>query len=317
MAFKLDSELSEKQIEADIATYFGWITPIGRQVPFRLLDIDEQVSGADKKFNHVIPIYMQFKVSDGLTKLNNNRFPIQFPFPFHLTALKRIRTFRNRENLFDNPTLYFKLRAMAKTASDFQHNILLKLANTGTSHAFYVSPLTLSKTAYEQMLFSSTDRYRLFPYHIMDRVEIHQERWTSYFGFVPFLRGHVSIVPHEKVSTHEHYYSFSPNGTDIAWHSPQLLTNSSSRLSDMLKYIFTTAFSDSKNWTTPRAFLSQLTDIKEFDFVRQYSDNDNDNYSVEQLVNFGRELYQKHNIRQLLLLTTREFLNENDKYFNL
>lgn len=84
----------------------------------------------------------------------------------------------------------------------------------------------------------------------------------------------------------------------------------------MFKYIFTDAFSNSKNWTTPRAFLSQLADINEFDFVKQYSENDNDNYSVEQLANFGRELYQRHNIRQLLLLTTKEFLNENDKYFN-
>jgi hypothetical protein len=47
MSFKLDSELSEMQIEADIATYFGWISPIGNSAPFRLLDIDEQITGAD------------------------------------------------------------------------------------------------------------------------------------------------------------------------------------------------------------------------------------------------------------------------------
>ena len=313
MAFRLNSELSEKQIEADVATYFGWITPVGRNAPFRLLDIDEQVTGADKMFNQVIPIYMQFKVADGLTRLTNNPFPIPFLFPFHLKPLRRIRIFRQRENLYDNPTLYFKLRARAKTATDFQHNILLRLANTGTSHSFYVAPLTLSKNDYQQTLFSSANRFMNYPFYFMDRMEIHQERWTSHFGFVPFLRAHISIVPHERVNTDNHYYSFSPNGTDIAWHSPKLLSNSVSRLSDMLKNIFSSAFADTKSWTTPKEFISSISDSKELDFVKPFNESNDDINGVGQLVEFGRELYQRHQIRQLLLLTTKEYLYEREK----
>ena len=316
MAFKLDRELSEKQIEADVATYFGWVTPVGKNAPFRLLDVDEQVTGADKMFDQVIPIYMQFKVSEGLTKLTNNIFSTPFTFPFHLTPLKRISVFRKRVSLYDNPTLYFKLRAMAKTATDFQHNILLKLANTGISHSFYVAPLTLSRDDYKQNLFSSTDRFLDYPFYVGDNMEIHQERWSSHFGFVPFLRAHISIVPHERVATDNHYYSFSPNGTDIAWHSPKQLSNSASRLSDMLKRIFASAFANRKSWTSPREFISFISDFKEFDFIKPLNENNNDNYGIEQLVDFGRELYNRHEIRQLLLLTKTEYLIELEKYNN-
>ena len=309
MSFKLYSDLSEKQIEADVATYFGWITPRGRNAPFRLLDIDEQLTGADKLFDQVIPIYMQFKVSEGLTKLPNGFLSRDLPFPFQLSPLKRIRTFRSRESLFDNPTLYFKLRAKAKTATDFQHNILSKLANTGNSHAFYVAPLTLSKSRYEETLFSSTDRFLDYPFHFIDGIEIRQERWSSYLGLVPFLRAHVSIVPHENVSTDEHYYSFSPNGTDIAWHSPRLIGSRISRLSDMMQQIFHTAFSGGiNNWITPREFLSLIANMDRQNIDEQPSSVNDDNYGINQLINFGRRLYEEFQIRQLLLLTTKEFL---------
>lgn len=317
MAFKLYSELSEKQIEADIATYFGWITPVGNNVPFRLLDIDEQLTGADKKFDQVIPIYMQFKVSVGLTRLTNYIFQIPYAFPFHLKPLKRIRVFRKRENLYDNPTLYFKLRAQAKTATDFQHNILLQLANTGTSHAFYVAPLTLSRSDYQQILFASTDRFLHNPFYIKDRMEIYQEDWTSHFGLVPFLRAHISIVPHERVSTDNHYYSFSPNGTDIAWHSPKLIYDSSNRLSDMLKKIFSSAIGNSGSWTTPRNFISVLSDMEEFNFIKEFSEWDYEINDIGQLMKFGRELYNRYQIRQFLLLSTKEYLNKLEKYNNL
>lgn len=308
MAFRIDSELSEKQIEADVATYFGWVTPTGGNAPFRLLDIDEQATGADKMFDRVIPIYMQFKVSEGLTRLTTN--PVSIKFPLNTSPLKRIRIFRSKQNLYDNPTLYFKLRARAKTAADFQHNILLRLANTGTSHSFYVAPLTLSRKDYAQTLFSSTGRFLEYPFYFRERMEIHQDRWTSHFGFIPFLRAHISIVPHERVSTDNHYYSFSPNGTDIAWHSPKQLSDSASRLSDMFRYIFSTAFSDQDRWTTPKDFISSLVNSEEFDFIKPLSENNDDIYGVEQLVEFGRELYSRHQIRQLLLLTTMEYLTE-------
>src|SRR6187397_1695143 len=109
--FKLDSELSEKQIEADVSNYFGWISPNHRKLPYRLLDINEQQTGADKQFDCVIPIYMQFKVSDGLTKISDYKIIRKISGS---SSLQRIRKFRYDEDLYDNPTLYFKLREKAK-----------------------------------------------------------------------------------------------------------------------------------------------------------------------------------------------------------
>ena len=68
MNYQIKSNLSEKQIEADIASYFGWIS---RNSPFRLLDIDEQLTGSDKKFyNSGFSFFMQFKVSNGLEPIS-------------------------------------------------------------------------------------------------------------------------------------------------------------------------------------------------------------------------------------------------------
>ncbi|NJK94172.1 MAG: hypothetical protein HC905_03875 [Bacteroidales bacterium] len=258
----MKSELSEKQIEADIATYFGWISPIGSSSPFLLSDVDEQVYGADKKFDMVIPIYMQFKVSHGLTNFKNFTSPFSIELP-----LQRIRAFRHRKNLFDSPSLYFKLHAKSKTALDYQHNILMKFANTSHSYAFYVAPLTLYKNIYENLLFNSAHRYLHYPFLKNDVNIIHEENWTSYFGLIPFLRGHISIVPHEHICTHHHYYSFSPNGTDIAWHSGKIISNHANRLSDMLKIIFSSSFSNPEKWISITDYISKIKNIKEFNFL--------------------------------------------------
>ncbi|MFS8054246.1 hypothetical protein QD357_15545 [Rhizobium sp. BR 317] len=47
-SYLLKSQLSEKQIEADVSFYLGWCS---NEMPFRLLDIDEQETGADKLFD--------------------------------------------------------------------------------------------------------------------------------------------------------------------------------------------------------------------------------------------------------------------------
>ena len=65
MSFKIESELNEKQIESDVASYLGYVTPLWSR-RFRLISVNEQATGADKLFRRFIPIYLQFKVSQGL-----------------------------------------------------------------------------------------------------------------------------------------------------------------------------------------------------------------------------------------------------------
>ena len=299
-SFRIYSTLSEKQIEADISNYFGWISPIG-QTPFRLLDVNEQIYAADKRFNCAIPIYMQFKVSQGLKRL-----PALVP---HIPNFSyRIRSFRRKNDLYDNPTLYFKLRDIAPSAEDFQHNILLSLANAGQSHAFYVAPLTLDKDDYYKMLTASADRFMPFPFHYDNNI-IHQENWISYLGMVPFLRGNISITPHERVSSSKHYYSFSPTGTEIAWHSPKIISHDASRLSDRLIEIFKDAFVNKKNWVDLDEYAALIKNKYDFYQGKEVEKN-TDSSSLQRILDFGKMLHRKYYIRQMLILSNRESLNK-------
>lgn len=299
--FRLHSQLTEKQVEADVATYFGWITPDGA-LPFRLLDIDEQVFGADKHYDCLIPIYMQFKVSQGLTPLNGNTNGS--------TPLQSIRKYRKENNLFDKPTLYFKLHEKANTATDFQHNILKKFSNGLTSHAFYVAPLALSKKEYDDMLYISKERYLLDPFYFRRHDEIHYRDLELNVSHIPFLRGHVSIIPHVDVTTANHYYSFSTTGTEIAWHSPETIPDYPNRLSDRLRYIFSYAFRSPEAWISFEEHFATTRKIaNEIGLELTPVDNPYLNLTF-----FGRELYIKYGIRQFLMVAERETLKKKLRY---
>lgn len=314
-SYKIFSELTEKQIEADVANFFGWISPIESRLPYILLDVNEQITGADKKYDSVIPIYMQFKVSEGLTQLNHsliNRIPTNRITPI-IPPLQAIRIFRKENELYDRPTLYFKLREKAKNALDFQHNVLLRLSCLGKAYAFYVAPLTLFRKEYEEMLFAKSERFLLDPFYYERIEKIHQLKWVSYFGRVPFLRAHVSIIPHENVDSANHFYSFSTTGTEIAWHSGKIMTRSASRLVEILWYIFSRAFNSIESWNNCAQYLRSLKGLsKEIGLSNQNSFS-NEELPVRSLLNFGNELYQAYNIRQWLLLASSDSLLEQIK----
>ncbi|TRW25347.1 hypothetical protein FMM05_08570 [Flavobacterium zepuense] len=76
-----DSELSEDQIEADVASYLGFITPFWSK-RFQLKSVNEQLTGADKLFNRFVPIYLQFKASQGLKPLPKQKMLQNFNITF-------------------------------------------------------------------------------------------------------------------------------------------------------------------------------------------------------------------------------------------
>ncbi|QNJ98161.1 hypothetical protein [Constantimarinum furrinae] len=300
--FHIRSELSEKQVEADVATYFGWISPPYNAMPFRLIDVNEQLTGADKRVDLIVPMYLQFKVSHGLTAIDTK---------FNLNYLsnkphQRIRKFRKEKQLNDNPTLFFKLREMADNAEDYQHNILLKLNGQENVSAFYVAPLDLKKDSYVKNLFNSMYRFRYHPFDFGVN-SIYQRNWVSYFGFVPFLRSHVSIFPHEKVNTARHYYSFDQNGSDIGWHSSEYF-RVVSRLSDTLTNIFDSAFYNKQSWLNPYSYIETLE--SDFGFLNNNNNINSDLNPIERIQDFGRELYNRYHIKQVLLTTTVEKLTK-------
>ncbi|MCB0707350.1 MAG: hypothetical protein KDC34_18665 [Saprospiraceae bacterium] len=217
--FKINSDLSENQIEADVASYLGSCSPFWKK-RFRIISVDEQLTGADKIFNKFVPLYLQFKKSLGLKSLNKKLQKSNLRTP-----LQKIREFRFTNSLSGSPILYFKLRDKAKTAKDFQHNILLSKHKPPSQFAFYVAPLTLSNLEYENKF--QAEWWRSFIYadpFVYGDINISDGANSYFFHGIPFLRTHVSIPPHQKVTNSDHYYSYSKNGGDIVWHSGEKLS---------------------------------------------------------------------------------------------
>lgn len=284
-----DSDLSEAQVEADVASYLGYITPYWSK-RFRLKAIDEQLTGADKLFDRFVPIYLQFKTSEGLKPLGNN-FTLSSPN----RSLQKIRDFRRTNNINADPTLYFRLRDKASTATDFQHNILKSLHMPPKQFAMYVAPLTLSIDDYNKLLNTSfIDRIlTIDPFFYRDEVMFTQTSKLP-IGLIPFLRGHVSIPPHENVTTSEHYYSYSKSGGNIAWHSGENIKGDY-RLSTQIKEILEVAYNDNNAGVSKELFLNFINEFNGFNMKRNKSSPD------RTILDFAYFLKHEHNIKLMIL----------------
>ena len=299
--YKFRSNLTEKQMEADIASFFGWIS---EDAPFCLLDIDEQLTGADKKyFDSGFAFFMQFKVSHGLKSVSQ----VPVSGRANQSKLESVRQFRHEADLEDDPSLYFKLRSKAKHASDFQHNVLMTHANTGHSQAFYVAPLDIDRQNYPNRLFDSVNRYRASPF-TYGRRKVYQDKWVSYIGHVPFLKNHVSIIPHERVDTDNHYYSYSTGGDDIAWHSGEEVSQINTRLSDLL--VSEIRHSISERQIIPLNKLERLLRERfaEYGDIPGENVQDEMENSVNRIQKMARFILQQYRIRLVLLLANGDYV---------
>lgn len=290
-SYIIKSDLSEKQIESDVSGFFGWMS---KGSPFRLLDVDEQMTGADKKFYDLgFALFMQFKVSNGLKSIDI----VPSSKRKNRSALEDIREFRKQKSLQDNPSLYFGLRKKAKMANEFQHNILLKHSNKPNSQAFYVAPLHLDKDDYYNCLFDSVNRFRSHPYNY-SRYRLFRPGWVSYVGHVPFLKEHVSIIPNERVITHKHYYSYSLTGDDIGWHSPELVSERPSRLSDVLSKEIASCINDNR-------FIN-LNEMEKYLEINADEFGIDDQDPISRIQNWGKRFYLQNRVRIYLLLGNRK-----------
>lgn len=301
--YYIKGNLSEAQIEADVASFLGWCSPPEENSAFRLLDIDEQKTGADKLYDRATAIYMQFKKSTGLKSTHD----VKPSSRKGRSQLESIREFRNLYELEQDPTLFFQLRAKAKNASDLQHNVLLGYERQPWSRAIYVAPLLLDKDSYHTALHRSTDRFLLDPFYYRIGHSIHQIHWTSYFGATPFLREHVSIPPHERVVDHNHYYAYSETGTDISWHSPAIVERYASRLSDFFVKLFSTAMNE-PDAMLPQGVLAER--IAEISSNLGFQPENRSDSPIANIGNHGRWLRDTYGIRQFILLGNSEYLEK-------
>jgi hypothetical protein len=291
--YQIKTNLSESQIESDVANYFGWIS---KDSPFRLYAVNEQLTGADKKFyDSGFAFFMQFKKSEGLyptsaVPVSNRK---------GRSKLEDIREFRENHGLSDDPILYFPLRKKAKNANDFQHNVLLKYANKSFSQAFYVAPLVLDKQEYYRSLYDSVDRFQSFPFNY-NRYRLYREDWVSTIGFIPFLKEHISIIPHERITTHEHFYSFSETGYDVGWHSPEIISRSPMRLGDILRR-------EIQECVLEKKFL-ELHHLSKMLGIDSHKIGSKAEEPLSMIKYWGEEMYNAHGIKVFVLLANRNLL---------
>jgi len=303
--YKIKSNLSERQVESDVARYFGWCSPTGAR-PFRLMDVSEQMTGADRKYDVGTAIYIQFKKSEGLKSVHD----VAPSTRANRSALEDVREFRERRGLYQDPTLYFQLREKAPTATDLQHNVLLSYENPPWSRGIYVAPLFLDKTKYDTALFSSAGRFIDDPFYYRQFNPLHKRYVTQYyFEFSPFLRAHISIPPHERVDSHQHYYAYSEAGCDLSWHSPEVMDEGPSRLSDFLGSVVDRVIREPES-LRPLADLAKTLSRTSSDlgFARE-AVNGNDE-PLEVLRRLGDWLRDTHRIRQFLLLADSRQLQD-------
>jgi hypothetical protein len=302
-AYLLKTDLSEKQIEADVSHHLGRLSTVS---VFRLMDVDEQGTGADKVMADDVGalFYMQFKKSEGLR-------PAREVAPSrrkNRSKQEDIREFRAAEGLEDDPSLFFGLRRKAAGATDFQHNILRRYHIPPASNAMYVAPLCLDKQQYGAALlgapFAPVEPW-LHPFYFMLDLEIRRPRLQpEHLRYVPFLREHVSIPPTSDVDTHEHWYSFSQTGTDVVWHSPDIIGREPMRLSDMLAAALESLLADNKERMLRVSALVQR--CEETAAPLGYEPRrDDQRGALRRLSDHGRWLQREHAIRQFLLIGRR------------
>lgn len=303
--YLIEGDLTERQIEADVAQYLGWCA---EGMPFRLHDVNEQLTGADKLCDVAVPIYIQFKKSTGLRPLS-----IILPLKRRAneSALQDIRRFRAKQELPDNPTLFFGLRKRAKGAVDLQHNILLEHNRPPASHAIYVAPLSLDRRAYFDELCDGP-RFRDDPWSWQGSKIWHGwpiRTWISHFDRQPFLKGHISIAPHQRVEDHHHHYAYSIGGDSVSWHSPEVLERGPSRLSDFMSLRVRQLLSPGYDLPSVEQSLGVAMDLlREMDSPREQILGEGE--PLEKLHSYGKWLWKKEEIRQFLLLARRKDLEE-------
>jgi hypothetical protein len=217
----------------------------------RWLGADARLDG--RRVRGFRPFYMQFKRP--------------FAYPDYSSA--RIVSDRKKLKLSVFPSaLFFPLRDKKPRHKTFQHNVLFRLRQRlrkrNLGDAAYVCPLFLDRSAYRfhvQMagLSRLTRFWRFSPWDLNDLL-INDGSRTLRFERIPILGEHISIPPHEIVTTAKHSYSFNQAGSDLCFHSPTALPEGADTLANFLKAIGRDFLGDDGKITldTAREQLSNL-----------------------------------------------------------
>lgn len=303
-SYQLQCEFLESQVEKDVARYLGALTILTGE-EFRLLDCDEGVTGADGVVHwRCIPFFFQFKRPIGLKSTSSCPLPA-YPRKGE-SALQDIRRFRNSNNLKDAPhSLAFELRRLARNAQVLQHNLLHQLHVQG-HWAVYVCPTHLSLVDYTNDFstgIQACPQHRPFTFKYRRPSEAAQNSLltASYFAEAcPFLKSHISINPHKIVSTHEHHYSFSTIGDDLAFHSPEVVTQKPRRLDEYISTVFKLTADGISSQITVANFAQKLQRENQYIFSKHGLPEVNEGREARWLMKSARVLKHYYGIRQMI-----------------
>lgn len=308
VSYEIPSGFLEKQIEADVAGYFGYMSPLfGKRL--RLLDVNEQVTGADKKhYRNGVAYFFQFKKPIGLKSTSDLKLPIGKRK--NESKLMEIRRFRDANSLDQTPySICFPLHGDAATpVNELQHNVLHGYEMPPHSRAMYVCPTSLNYKEYEESLSEPIwRRWRGNPFLYHQGQTVWGLGAASEIFSAPFLRGHATVIPHVQVTSHDHYYSFSKHATDIAFHSPEILTQGPARLSDFLQTEIMRIFREAEA-TIPIAGLAQKLYEQSLSWAQDRISYPNDNDPLEWIQQHGKILRERFGVRQVIVLADEERL---------
>lgn len=300
----LQSNLSERQVEADVASYLGHISSYFGE--FRLLDVNEQRTGADRTLNWSgVAYFFQFKKPWGLPELTTTP-----KVRSNEGLFQRARRYRFELGLDQTPhSICFALREKAKNATEYQHNVLLGFEKPPYSRAVYVCPTELNSDRYMRAL-NPGPGYLGVPAPFIESAG----QWVIHEGYLArvcelslFLRAHAAITPHSTVSTAEHCYTFSIHATHVVFHSPDLVTAGPSRLSDFVSGEVRRLFANPEIMLPLPRLARQLYEQSPLRDGRGglQPPNGREGEALDWLQYHGRVLDKEHGIRQILAMRAR------------
>ena len=217
----------------------------------RWLGADARLDG--RRIRGFRPFYMQFKRPSAFPDSSNSRIVVD----------------RKRQGLSVAPrSLFFRLRDKKPNHRDYQHNTLyrlrkrLQLRNLGD--AAYVCPLFLDRAAYRfhihlAGLVGWPRWWRLAPWELEDVLVAHGGQSVR-FDRVPILAEHISIPPHDIVSTAKHSYSFNESGSELCFHSPDVPAEQPTTLAVFLEML-AEGFLGGRDKVTPETAVDLISDV--------------------------------------------------------
>lgn len=307
--FKIPFELNEQQIGMKLEHYFG-ILEICLERKFELESSIEAKTGADYEYQGLqARYYLQAKAPIALKSTEI----VPIAKGKENEGLNAIRAFRKDNDLAEFPHSFcFGLRKPAKHAKvpdELQHNLLYAMNAPGNnSHAMYVAPTVHSKEEYMALLRDRSHFSSLYdgPFWRFRDERIVLEKLASHVMMnMPFLQAHICITPHDKVTTHEHHYSYSAHANDVAFHSPIVLESASRSLADFLASQARQIAGFETQST--ESVLNEMKEALPESVVRALGDSSQqDQQPLGAIREIGKMLWEQYGIVQYLVMKRRD-----------